>query len=71
MAALSRPDTANYEIHEHVKVDTTGESAIDFRGVNRFFFIANEFGSAVPDPLAPFMTQIGSCFSFLFALSLS
>ena len=23
MAALSRPEKANYEIHEHVKVDTT------------------------------------------------
>ena len=25
MAALTLPDTANYEIHEHVKVDTTGK----------------------------------------------
>jgi hypothetical protein len=28
MAALTRPDKANYEVHEFVKVDTTGEFCV-------------------------------------------
>jgi hypothetical protein len=38
MAALTRPDTANYEIHEHVRVDTTGTCGVRAgRRKGRFF----------------------------------
>ena len=52
MAALSRPDTANYEIHEHVKVDTTGTRKKDpRRSPSAMVFVCsfrggNEMGSS-------------------------